>query len=47
MARLGVAAFAKGTTIACKPRLDPHHLEGSECGFVNESLSKYRYGMER
>jgi len=40
MARLGVAAFAKGITITCKPRLDPNHPEGSACGFVNEGLSK-------
>jgi len=38
MARFSVAVFAKGTAIACKPRLDPNHPKGSECGFVNEGL---------
>ena len=31
MARLGVAALAKGRTIACEPLLDPDHRWGSEC----------------
>jgi len=34
MARFCVAAFAKGTTLACKPHLDPNHPEGSEYGFI-------------
>jgi len=42
MIRRGVAAFAKGIALACKPRLDPNHSAGSECDFICERLGTMR-----